>query len=61
MRVAMVGVGEVRVAVLHRRVAMRMGVLLALRQTQIRVVVVIMLMMFVVGVLVFMLHRLMSM
>lgn len=57
----MVGVGEVRVAVLRRRVAMHMGVFLARRQTQIRVIVVIMLMMFVVRVLVFMLHRLMSM
>jgi hypothetical protein len=34
----MVGVGEVRVAVLRRRVAMHMGVFLARRQTQIRVI-----------------------
>lgn len=58
MGVAMVGIGVMRVAVLQRRMAMRVGVLLAGGQTQFWVG---MLMMFVVRVLVFMLHRLMGM
>jgi len=60
MGVSMVGIGKVRVGVFQRRMAMRMGVLLAWSHTQCGEVCMVMLMVVVVRVLVLMLDRLMD-